>query len=75
MSTWHQDQAVKRALRGKQKITPLYHETKWTVVIDPPKRMRCTALFGTVEEADEYISNLKKHGNGDHAYTLPPGGV
>ena len=41
MSTWHQ----------RQRTVRLYHETLWTVVIDPPEQTMCLVLCETYEKA------------------------
>ncbi|MCG3778271.1 MAG: hypothetical protein JW388_0984 [Nitrospira sp.] len=67
MSTWHQDQATHRAFIAKKPLK-FWHDTKWTVVIDPPNDMRCMARFATEEKAKEYQAKCP------HSYILPPGG-
>lgn len=57
MSTWHQ---------RKAKPVPLWHETLWTVVVDPPNGMCCGMRFETAEDADDYRSKVA------HSYVLPP---
>lgn len=64
MATWHQ----------KRNKAPLYHNTLWTVVSDPPNRCRALSLFRTEAGAQEYLSNLERLGKADHCYILPPGG-
>jgi len=53
MATWHQMQADKRA------PSPLWHNTEWTVVIDPPNDMRALVRFSTKALADAYMRGLK----------------
>jgi hypothetical protein len=68
MSTWHQDQAMKR------NPISLFHKTEWTVVIDPPNALRYLYRTSTRALADIYILNLKAN-NPDiakYAYILPP---
>ena len=64
MSTWHQDQHPVK----------LYHDTQWTVVIDPPNQMRALMTFSTSELAKVYMRNLKANNPGvyPHAYILKP---
>lgn len=56
MSTWHQ----------QKNPTPLYHETKWTAVFDPPDRTLCISRFATAEEANAAVAGHA------HSYVLPP---
>lgn len=56
MATWHQ-------MRSK---TRLYHDTKWTALVDPPNDMRYAVLFDTEAEARAYCEKRK------HAYVLRP---
>jgi hypothetical protein len=65
MATWHQMRA--RA--------PLYHETKWTVVDDPPNAMTTLMGFETEEGANAFVERAKARGSGRHMYVLPPGGI
>jgi hypothetical protein len=60
MSTWHQDQAMKR---GGVK---LYHETKWTLVVDPPNKMRWLVLHETQASAEAEKKMTP------HSYVLRP---
>jgi hypothetical protein len=64
MATWHQ----------LQRPTKLYHATQWTVIIDPPHRMRACMLFSTRELAEVYMRNLKANNPGAyaHSYILKP---
>ena len=66
MATWHQMQARKR------KGFRLFHDTKWTVLTDPPGGMAGMMLFGTEQAAKEYLDNLKAAGKGQHSYILRP---
>ena len=68
MSTWHQQQA------DKHHPVRLYHATEWTVVIDPPHRMRALYRTSTKVLAEVYMRNLKANDPGafHHAYILPP---
>ena len=61
MGTWHQN------LRPAK----LWHETEWSVVVDPPNRTRSVTRFYTEAEAKTYVENYKKL-LGPHAYILPP---
>ncbi len=65
MATWHQQQ---RSVR-------LYDDNKWTVVIDPPNRIRALMLFTTRNLAEVYMRNLKANNPGvyPHSYILMPG--
>jgi hypothetical protein len=65
MATWHQ----------LQRPTKLYHDTQWTVVIDPPNRMRGLMLFSSRDLAEVYMRNLKENNPGayQYAYILKPG--
>ena len=56
MATWHQ---MQRPVR-------LWHETMWTVVVDPPHRPLGLMLFETEAEAKQYAANVQ------HAYVLRP---
>ena len=49
MATWHQS----------KNPCKLYHETLWTVVIDPPNNVTCCMLFETRNKAEEYIKRTK----------------
>ena len=49
MATWHQN---------KNRVK-LFHETLWTVVIDPPNDTMCLMLFETRAKAEEYIKKTK----------------
>jgi hypothetical protein len=64
MATWHQEQHPIR----------LYHETDWTVVIDPPGQMRSLYRTDSKALAAVYLRNLKANNPGaaQHAYILPP---
>lgn len=65
MATWHQ----------LQRPVKLYHPTDYTVVIDPPNRMRALMTFSTKALAEVYMRNLKANNPGvyPHSYILPPG--
>lgn len=56
MSTWHQ----------RQRPVPLWHETKWTAVFDPPNSLMSVSRFDTAEAA------LQACGNQPHSYVIPP---
>lgn len=62
MATWHQQQAMVR------NPCPLWHESKWTVVEDPPGGSLCTSRFDTAEEAQTYERNIGRK----HTYILAP---
>jgi hypothetical protein len=65
MATWHQQQV---------KGLKLYHETEWTVVIDPPNQMMALYRTSTCDLAEVYMRNLKANNPGahQHAYILKP---
>jgi hypothetical protein len=65
MATWHQLQA---------KGVKLYHETDWTVVIDPPHQLRALYRTSSKQLAEVYLRNLKANNPGaaQHAYILKP---
>lgn len=66
MSTWHQDRAS---------TTPMWHESLFTVVTDPPLHCQTLSRFATYAEAETYITNLSTHHplHGKHSYILLPG--
>lgn len=68
MATWHQQQADKRH------PVRLWDETQWSVVIDPPNRMRALYLTSSKANADAYMRGLKENNPGDarYAYILAP---
>lgn len=57
MATWHQ----------LQNPVPLYHETLWTVVTDPPNDMCYLTRFGAQAEADAFLAKARPH-----SYILAP---
>ncbi len=64
MATWHQS----------QNPVPLFHNTQWTVVIDPPHNTRALMRFETRVLADKYMRDLQFN-NPDvakHSYVLRP---
>lgn len=65
MATWHQLQRTSG---------PLFHETQWTVVIDPPHQMRALMRFDDEELAKVYVRGLQVNNPGaaQHAYILKP---
>lgn len=65
MATWHQEQARKRP--GFK----LYHETKWTVLHDPPNEMASAMLFETAGMARDYRYRLPPSRQA-HTLILPP---
>lgn len=68
MATWHQDTAQRR------NPVKLYHDTQWTVVIDPPNQTRALMCFTTRALADVYMRSLKDNNPGAyrHSYILKP---
>jgi hypothetical protein len=52
MATWHQEQARKRP--GFK----LYHDTKWSVLSDPPGQMASSMLFATYTQAQAYLAKV-----------------
>lgn len=64
MATWHQQKAG-----GK-----LYHESKFTVVIDPPNECRATVLFPNRDAAQHYMDSYLRHHphNRPYTYILKP---
>lgn len=64
MATWHQ----------LQHPTRLFHDTQWTVVIDPPNEMRTLMTFPTRALADVYMRSLKANNPRvyPHSYILKP---
>jgi len=65
MSTWHQQNANSRAYKAG-KPTVFWHETLWTVVVDPPNEMTCLMRFDAEQAARKYQKNAA------HSYVLPP---
>lgn len=63
MSTWHQNQAR----------VPLYHATKWTLVIDPPGGQMSVQRCESRHEAEMFQRLLNSCGN-KHTYILEPQG-
>lgn len=64
MATWHQQQINE----------PLFHNTQWTVVIDPPHNTRGLMRFETRALAEKYMRDLRFN-NPDvakHSYVLRP---
>jgi hypothetical protein len=59
MATWHQQRAA----------VPLFHPTKWTVVIDPPNQCTSVSRFDTAKLANDYWATLGKDRG---AYVVPP---
>ena len=62
MATWHQAQARKRG------AVHFWHETKWTVYIDPPNQMTGFYLTSTRELAEVYLRNLQANNPGAARY-------
>lgn len=65
MATWHQ----------RQNPVPLWHETKWTVVNDPPNETTTVMRFDHPHEAESYMDRMKSRGNDKHMYLLRPQGA
>lgn len=65
MATWHQQQV---------KGVKLFHDTDWTVVIDPPNMPRALYRTSSQELAQVYMRNLKANNPrmAEHAYILKP---
>lgn len=55
MATWHQQRAM----------TPLWHETKWTVVEDSIGRTTSVSRWETAEAANEHAKTV-------NGYVIPP---
>lgn len=64
MATWHQ----------QQRPVKFWHETDWTVVIDPPNQMTALYRTSTKQLADVYLRNLKDNNPSAyaHAYIVRP---
>lgn len=64
MATWHQE-------RNQVK---LFHDSQWTVVIDPPNQMRALYRTSTKELAEVYLRGLKANNPrvAQFAYILKP---
>ena len=58
MATWHQTQARKRS------AVHFWHETDWTVCIDPPNQMTWLYRTSTRELAEVYLRNLQANNPG-----------
>lgn len=81
--TWHQRQAVKRALKAGRKIPLIAKKVGWVIVTDPPGEMR-TLLdgFPTKEAAEERLrvwqqtsdnkGNFESRFRMKHTYVVPP---
>lgn len=67
MSTWHQDRA-----RQEGRGPSLQEDVLWRVISDPPGGMMTSMVFTRKSRAEEYLINLRKHGNGEHSYIIPP---
>lgn len=64
MATWYQE----------RNPVQLYHDTDWTVVVDPPNEMQSLYRTNTKAMADVYVQRLKE-GNPrlvPYTYILPP---
>lgn len=64
MATWHQ-------MRNQ---IPLWHESKWTVVDNPPNDCQSVMRFETAAKANEYLANRQRLGTDKHCYIIPPAG-
>lgn len=64
MATWHQ----------QQRPVKLWHDTEWTVVVDPPNQMTHLYRTSTRDLAEVYMRGLKANNPGAaaHAYILKP---
>jgi hypothetical protein len=64
MATWHQ----------QQRTVKLWHETEWTVVIDPPNQLTHCYRTSSKALAEVYMRNLKANNPSAyaHAYILKP---
>lgn len=64
MATWHQE----------RNPVKLYHETDWTVVIDPPGEPRALYTTSTKLLAEVYLRNLRVNNPrvAQYAYILKP---
>lgn len=60
MATWHQNRAR----------TPLWHDTQWTVVSDPPNDLRTITRCDTQAQAEEYLARIKPRE--PHSYIIRP---
>lgn len=60
MATWHQ---LKRPAK-------LFHDTQWTVLIDPPGEMRALMTFTTKALAEVYMRNLAANNPRAHKHAL-----
>jgi hypothetical protein len=58
MATWHQ---------GRPRLK-LYHDTLWTVCIDPPNDMMALMTFTTKALAEVYMRNLAANNPAVHKY-------
>lgn len=67
MATWHQNKASAQ----------LYHEDKWTVVLDPPNKMRFVARLKSEQLCNEWIERLRQYApeDAENCYILPPANV
>jgi hypothetical protein len=71
MATWHQQKADREGRAPR-----LDHPTQWTVVMDPPGRMRALYSTSTRELAEVYLRGLRANNPAvaASAYILPPRG-
>lgn len=70
MSTWHQDNAMRRAFREGRPIR-LYDETKWVILHNPPNKCLSRELFDTEATARTTLERWEKNGM-EHLTLLPP---
>lgn len=76
MSTWHQDQAARRAVEAGQPLT-YAHPTLWTVIDNPIGGMTSVARFKLPEEAQREADRINRSAaplRYLRAYVLPPTG-
>jgi hypothetical protein len=66
MSTWHQDQAMRR-----QPIS-LWDEELWTVIENPSNGHLCLSRFEDQDTAQVYLKNITGNKPKTGYYILPP---
>lgn len=64
MATWHQ----------RKNPVPHWHETQWTVVVDPPNEMTWFYRTSTKTVAEVYLRSLQENNPAaaQHARIVPP---
>lgn len=62
MATWHQ----------QRNPVPLSHQTKWTLVSDPPGQCLTVMRFDRQKDANDCMDELVKSGRDAHSYLVPP---